>query len=79
MGLGLSTKELQHRMQSMHFSVHLSEQRVSQAAGIAAQRSRLAHVHIANDNDTKQLQDSKQMHVCFSPELSSELTPFYEL
>ena len=30
-------------------------------------------------NDTKQLQDSKQMHVCFSPELFSELTPFYEL
>ena len=25
---------------------------------------------IAND-DTKQLQDSKQMHVCFSPELFS--------
>ena len=36
------------------------------------------HVHIAND-DTKQLQDSNQMHVCFSPELSSELTPVYEL
>ena len=54
MGLGLSTKELQHHMQFMHFSVHLTEQRVSQAAGIAAQRSRLAHVHIANDNDAKQ-------------------------
>jgi len=26
-----------------------------------------------------QLQDRKQMHVCFSPELTSELTPFYEL
>ena len=48
----------------------VSEQRVSQAAGIAAQRSRSRHVHIAND-DTKQLQDSKQMHVCFSPELFS--------
>ena len=26
-----------------------------------------------------QLQDRKQMYVCFSPELSSELTPVYEL
>ena len=70
MGLDLSRQEPQHNMQLMHFSAPLSEQRVSRAASIAAQRSRRRHAHIAND-DTKQLQDSKQMHACFSPELFS--------
>ena len=62
------------------FSTAIYEQRVSQAAGIATLVSPSRHVLIANQGRyLKQLQDSKQMHVCFSPELASELTPFYEL
>ena len=53
---------------------YLSKESAKQPASPLSSR----HVHITND-DTKQLQDSKQMHVCSSPELSSELTPFYEL
>ena len=52
----------------------LSKESAKQPASPLSSR----HVHITND-DTKQLQDSKQMHVCSSPELSSELTPFYKL
>ena len=59
-GLGLSTKEPQHYMQSMH-----SLQRVSQAA-VVHRRSRLAMVHIANENDDtmKQLQYASNKCMC---------------
>ena len=50
-GLGLTTKELQHYMQSMCI---LCKESAKQPAH---RRSRLAMVHIANENDdTKQLQ-----------------------
>ena len=53
---------------------YLSKESAKQPASPLSSR----HVHITND-DTKQLQDSKQMHVCFYFELCSELTPLYEL
>ena len=69
-GLGLSTKEPQHYMQSMH-----SLQRES-AKQPAHRRSRLAMVHIANENDDtiKQLQYTSNKCMCaFLHELPYEL------
>ena len=60
------------------FCTYLSKESAKQLALPLSSRQ-LAMCSSPND-DTKQLQDSKQMHVCFSPELAcSELTPFYEL
>jgi len=71
MGLRLYTKEPQHHM---FLCTYLSKESAKQPASPLSSR----HVHIAND-DTKQLQDSKPIHVSPFPELASELTPFYEL
>ena len=61
-GLGLSTK---NRSTTCNPCILYKESAKQPASPLSPR-----HVHIANDN-AKQLQVSKQMHVCFSPELFS--------